>query len=132
VLSGDNGEPLCSTHLRCQAATASKQPTYAESGEPPLASSDVNDFVQTGLRQRPEILLEQATVEANQHALKAARTFNAPSLSANLGFNGLGPQFFPQNQAFTVGAILQFNPFDGGLTAGLTKQARGNLATAQA
>jgi outer membrane protein TolC len=104
----------------------------AESGEPPLASDDVNGFVQAALRQRPEILLEQATVQANQHAVKAARTFNAPALSADLGFNALGPQFFPQNQAFTVGATLHFDPFDGGLTAGLTKQARGNLATAQA
>jgi outer membrane protein len=104
----------------------------AETGEPPLASTDVNGFVQAALRQRPEVLREQATVQANQHALKAARTFNAPALSGNLGFNGLGPQFFPQNQAFTVGVALQFDPFDGGLTAGLTKQARGNLATAQA
>ena len=104
----------------------------AEAGEPPLASSDVNGFVQAALRQRPEVLREEATVQANQHALKAARTFNAPSLSADLGFNALGPQFFPQNQAFTVGVALQFDPFDGGLTHGLTKQARGNLATAQA
>jgi outer membrane protein len=104
----------------------------AESGEPPLSSDDVNGFVQAALQRRPEIFLEQATVQADQHALKAARTFNAPSLAANLGFNGLGPQYFPQNQSFTVGATLQFDPFDGGLTAGLTKQARGNLATAQA
>jgi outer membrane protein len=104
----------------------------AESGERPLASNDVNGFVQAALRQRPEVLRERATVQANQHALKAARTFNAPALTADLSFNGLGPEFFPQNQALTVGVALQFDPFDGGLTAGLKNQARGNLATAQA
>jgi outer membrane efflux protein len=66
------------------------------------------------------------------HALKVAHTFNAPALSANPGFNGLGPQFFPQNQSFTVSAALRFDPLDGGLTAGFTKVASGNLATAQA
>jgi outer membrane protein len=102
----------------------------AESGEPLLSASDVSGFVQTALQQRPEILLEQATVQASKHALKAARTFNAPALRANLGFDAAGSQFFPQNQIFAVG--VQFNPFDGGLTHGLTKQARGDLATAQA
>jgi outer membrane protein len=104
----------------------------AESGEPPLPSDDVNGFVQRALRQRPEILQAQATIQADQHALSAAKVFNAPALTANLGPNAQGPQFFPQSQTFRIGVSLQFTPFDGGFTSGLVKEARGNLESARA
>jgi outer membrane protein len=127
-----NNASLGQVNLAVQMGIDPRTPIQpAESGEPPLASDDVSGFVQTALRQRPEILLQQATLQADQHALKAAKTFNAPIVSTNLGVNGRGSQFFPQNDAFTVGAAIQFDLFDGGLTAGRIKQARGNLASAQ-
>jgi outer membrane protein TolC len=104
----------------------------AGTGEPPLVSNDVNGFVQTALRQRPEILQAQDTLEAVRAALRVARTANAPTLQANLGFNSGGQQFFPQNQVFTAGAFVQFNPFNPGLIAGQIKEARGNLVSAEA
>jgi outer membrane protein len=104
----------------------------AESGEPPLPSDDVNGFVQLALRQRPELLQAQATIQANQHALGAAKVFNAPTLRATLGPSAQGPQFFPQNDTFQIGVSLRFTPFDGGFTSGLVKEARGNLESAQA
>jgi outer membrane protein len=104
----------------------------AESGEPPMPSDDVNGFVRTALGRRPEILQAQATLQANEHALRAARTTNAPAVTTNLGFSGVGDQLFPRNDTLSIGVALQFNPFDGGLTAGRVKQARSNLESAQA
>jgi outer membrane protein TolC len=127
-----NNASLGQVNLAVQMGIDPRTPIQpAASGEPPLASDDVSSFVQTALRQRPEILQQQAILQADQHALKAARTYNAPIVSTNLGANGRGSQFFPQNDAFTVGVGISFDLFDGGLTAGRVKQARGNLASTQ-
>lgn len=100
--------------------------------EPPFASNDVNALVTTALRQRPEILQAQATIQANRDAVSAARTTNTPVLSGSLQVQSAGDQFLPQNNSFSVGAAITFTPFDGGLTAGLVKEARANLAASQA
>jgi outer membrane protein TolC len=133
LVVAQNSDSAARVNLAVQIGIDPRTPIQpADSVESPLASSDVNGFVQTALRQRPEILQARATLEADRYALRAARTSNAPTLRANLGFNSDGTQYFPQNQGFTAGATVQFNPFDGGLSAGMVKEARGNLVSAQA
>ena len=74
----------------------------------------------------------QATIQANQSGVGAARSNNAPVLSGSLGVTTRGDQFPPQTDSFTVGVSISFNPFDGGLTAGKIREARANLTAAQA
>ncbi len=104
----------------------------ASSAEPQLTSIDVNSYVQSALRQRPEILQAQATVQANQYGVSAARTTNAPVISGTLGLATHGDRFFPQNDSLAIGIGLSFPFFDGGFTAGRVKEARGALLSAQA
>lgn len=104
----------------------------APTDEAPFPSNDVNGLVATALRQRPEVLQAQATIQANQSGLNAARTTNAPSVSGSFGFTTRGDQVLPQNDTFAVGISVSFSPFDGGLTAGRVKEARANLTASQA
>ncbi len=100
--------------------------------EADFPSNDVNGLVTTALRQRPEILAAQATIQANQSGLSAARSTNAPVVSGSLGATSRGDQFLPQNDSFSVGLSIAFSPYDGGLTAGRVKEARANLTSARA
>ncbi|MCW3094654.1 MAG: outer rane efflux protein [Chthonomonadaceae bacterium] len=104
----------------------------AVSDEPPVTSDDVNSFVRKALVQRPEILQAQATIRAGEYAVRSAKTTNAPVVVGTLGIGTRGDQFFPQNDTATAGVALQFPLYDGGLTAGRVKAARGNLEGAQA
>jgi outer membrane protein len=103
-----------------------------ETGEPVVASDDVNALVTSGMRQRPEVLQAQATLRSAQFGVSAAKTTNAPSVSANLGLASRGSDFPPRNDFLSLGATIQWNPFDGGLTAGRVKEARANVEAAQA
>ena len=103
-----------------------------ETGEPVVAGDDVNALVTSGMRQRPEVLQAQATLRSAQFGVSAAKTTNAPSVSANLGIASRGSDFPPRNDSLSLGATIQWNPFDGGLTAGRVKEARANVEVAQA
>lgn len=103
-----------------------------EGGEAAFPSDDVNALVDQALKQRPDVLQAQATVDANRHAVSAARSTNAPVVSGTLGFSSRGDSFLPGNDGLTVGASVTFTPFDGGLTQGKVKEARANLDSAEA
>lgn len=100
--------------------------------EPPVPTNDVNALVTTALRQRPEILQAQATLRSNRYAVSAARTTSAPAISASVGLSTRGDQFFPGNDFFSAGLVIQWTPFDAGLTAGRVKEARANVESALA
>jgi outer membrane protein len=104
----------------------------ADTGEPAAGSSDVNALVQTALTQRPDLLQAQATLQAAEHGVSAARTTNAPALTASIAASTRGANFPPGTDFLTVGANIVWNPFDGGLTAGRVREARANRDTAQA
>jgi outer membrane protein len=101
-------------------------------GEPAFPSDDVNALVNQALKQRPDVLQSQAIVDADRHAVSAARTSNAPVVSGTLGLTSRGDSFLPGDNGLTVGASVTFTPFDGGLTQGRVKEARANLDSAQA
>lgn len=104
----------------------------ADTTEPVPASTEVNTLVQTALRQRPEIRSAEETIRSTRFGVSAARTTNAPSVSGNLGVSTRGNDDPFNTGTFSVGASIQFSPFDGGLTQGRVREARANLQSAQA
>jgi outer membrane protein len=106
--------------------------TTTDASEPTLPTDDVNGLVTTALQRRPEVLEAQANIDANRYGLNAARTTNAPVISGNVQYLSKGDQFLPGNDSVSIGAAIQFSPFDGGLTAGKVRQARAELESARA
>jgi outer membrane protein len=104
----------------------------AASGEPTIGTNDVDALVRTALTQRPDIREFQENLRATQYDVSAAKTTNAPSLSASISASTRGANFPPGNDFLTIGANIVWDPFDGGLTAGRVREARANQLSAQA
>ncbi len=97
-----------------------------------LLAGGVEELVLQALGARPEVLAAEASVRAGRSAESAARTSSAPTLGASVGVTARGQDFPPSNDFFSIGASIQWDIFDAGLTAGRVKEARGNLQAAQA
>lgn len=106
--------------------------TTNESGEPPVTIDDLNALIQSALRRRPEVIQAQANLQAARFGLSAAKTTNAPVVSADAGAFTRGSDFPPRQSALTIGATVTWDPFDGGFTAGRVREARANVTVAQA
>jgi outer membrane protein len=128
-----NNASIARVNLALQMGIDPRTPIEtAEGGEPPVRIESVTELVETAGRQRPEVLQAQANLKAAQHGVSAAKTTNAPSLSADLGVSGRGNSLPPRNDSFTVGASIQWNPFDGGFASGRVREAQAGVQTAQA
>ena len=128
-----NGAAIARVNLAVLMGIDARTPVVTvEGGEAPFPSDDVNALVAQALRQRPDVLQAQATVEANRHGVSAARTTNAPVVAGTLSFASRGKDFPPRDDGLTVGATVTFTPFDGGLTQSRVKEARANLDSAEA
>lgn len=129
----ENNASIARTNLELLMGIDTRIPVVtATTGEPAFPGDDVNAFVTQALQRRPEILEARANVRASRFGLSAARTNNAPAITGDLGLLSRGTSFPPGDDTFTVGAAISFSPFDGGLTAGLIKQARASVASSQA
>ena len=64
--------------------------------------------------------------------MSAAKTTNAPALTASISASTRGATFPPGNDFLTVSANIVWDPFDGGLATGREREARANRVTAQA
>lgn len=104
----------------------------AQSGEPAPSGQPVGTLVDGALRARPEIVQARETVAAAEHGVDAARATDAPSVSLSLGAGARGPNLPPANRFVSVGASIQWTPFDSGLTAGRVREARGAIDAARA
>lgn len=104
----------------------------AESEEPAMDVADLNALVDTALAQRPEVGQANASLEAARFALAAAKTLDAPSVSASVGLSARGNSMPPRNDALSVGAQVQWSPFDGGLRRGRQAEASAGVTAAQA
>jgi outer membrane protein TolC len=104
----------------------------AASTEPPVIGNDLQGLVGTALRQRPDIQQAANLVSAARYGVSAARTGNAPSISGNLFAQSRGQNIPPGSESVGIGLSVQWDPFDGGLTAGRVKEARANVDIAQA
>jgi outer membrane protein TolC len=104
----------------------------ADSHEPTPPSDDVTALVDQALKQRPEMLSALESVRAASFGVSAAKTSEAPAMSVSVGASARGTSDPFSTQYSTVGVALGWTFGDGGLTAGLVKQARANLDLAQA
>ncbi len=103
-----------------------------DTSEAVVAADDVEGLVQAALTRRPEVLQARANLQAADFGVSAAKTSNAPSLAANLGLATRGSNFPPGNDTFSIGASIQWNPFDAGARAGRVREARANRLVAEA
>ncbi len=103
----------------------------ADSSEPTVVGDNVNALVAQSLKQRPEAIQAQETLNSARYAVKAARSTNAPILSGEVNAITLGDQFVPQNDYLTVGVTLSWSPLDGGLMRGRVDEAKANVTAAQ-
>ena len=133
LVSARNNQTIAQITLALNMGIDPRTPIDAgPSGEPPLTTDNVQSLVDTALRQRPEILQAQSLIGAARYGVNAARSTNAPSLAGNLGAFTRGNNFPPGDDSVSIGVTLNWNPFDGGLTAGKVKEARANVDSAQA
>ncbi len=105
------------------------------SGPPPspqITLPPLKTLLQTALKMRPEMQEAEQVLQADMHALSAARTTNSPSVAATLQILGNGDQAPPQNQNFTAGISITFTPFDNGSQGGLVEQAEAAVRSARA
>jgi outer membrane protein len=103
-----------------------------EAGEPEPASLELPDLVRTALRQRPDVLQALALVSAAEHGVKAASSTDAPAISFSASLGSRGTSFLPGNDTASLGVSVAWTPFDSGLTAGRTREARAGATAAQA
>jgi outer membrane protein len=104
----------------------------AESGELVAPELNVDALVEVAVRRRPEMVQADANARAAEHGESAARSTNAPSVSASVGLNTRGNNFPPGNSNLSIGATIQWDVFDAGFTAGRVQEARANVAAARA
>lgn len=119
--------------LALQMGIDARTPIEAQdSGEPQIASDDVNSLVDQGLKQRPETQQALANIEAAQFNVKVARKTNRPSLGASVGAGSRSGAFGLGNGSVRATLDLAFTPFDGGLTKGLVREAQAEVLASQA
>lgn len=104
----------------------------ADADEPEAAADDPNALTALALRRRPEVIQATLNVTAARYAVGAAKTVNAPAISANAGLLQRGQTLTTDNNTISYGVVLEWTPFDSGFTAGRVEEARGNLMAAQA
>ncbi len=104
----------------------------AESDEPAVAVADVNALVATALKQRPEVRQAAAGLDATQFGLSAAKSSNAPAIAGTAGFYTRSLSLPTRSNYGTFGVVLQWTPFDSGLTAGRVREAQANATVAEA
>jgi outer membrane protein TolC len=101
--------------------------------EAPIDTSDPNALFRYALEKRPEVVQAIANLQQSQYSLSAAKTNNAPSLSASLNYFTRGQQVTNFNiDTFTGGLSVSWPIFDGGFTSGQIRQARANELSSQA
>ena len=103
----------------------------ASDGEPPPPSDDLSALADLALKRRPEVIQAQADIVAAQYGVGAAKTGNEPSMSAFVQAIQQGNIGIFAGTLTAVGAVIEWTPFDSGLTAGRVKQARAGLETSK-
>ncbi|MCO5296324.1 MAG: TolC family protein [Fimbriimonadaceae bacterium] len=93
----------------------------------PAPEVDLNALVARALQNRPEVLQAEARLRSAQYGVTAAKSVNAPRLSAVGTVSGRGETDLGQSQTGTWGLALTWNPFDGGFARGREREARAQL-----
>ncbi|MBI3948046.1 MAG: TolC family protein [Armatimonadetes bacterium] len=103
-----------------------------EGGEPEIAADDLDKLVETALGQRPEVSQARRSVEAAQHGLNAAKSTNAPNVSATLGLSSRSADFPPVSTTASLGAVVTWTPFDGGVAQARRAEAQASIEATEA
>ncbi len=104
----------------------------ADTSEPAPPADDANALIAEGLKRRPEMAQANLNVAAARYGVSAAKTVNAPAITANAGLLQRGKTLTIDDNTIFYGVGIEWTPFDAGFTAGRVEEARGNLITAQA
>ena len=104
----------------------------ANSTEPVSNSTDLNALVDSGLRNRPEILQAQETLRAAGYTVSVARKSLLPSINLTATVANAGPGSFIANDTGVLGISLNWTFFDSGLTAGEVAAAKASALEAKA
>jgi outer membrane protein TolC len=100
--------------------------------EPASAIESVEALVEQGMARRPEVRQAEASLDAAQAGLRAARTTNAPTVTGTASFSARGANAPPRTDAFSVGAVVQWTPFDGGVARSRVSEAEAAVRQAEA
>lgn len=131
--SARNNASTSRVSLALQMGIDPRTPIVAQdSSEATIDADDVNGLVQSALTQRPETTQAQANLKAAQSDVSFARKNNRPSLGVGVSAGSRSRAFGYDNGSVRATLDLEWNPFDGGLTKGLVKEAQGNVLAAQA
>jgi len=104
----------------------------ADTQEAGAPSDDLASLVEQALRQRPEIIRDEATLRAAGFGVRIARKATTPAVSANAGLTSRGESDPSATVRSTFGFTLTWSLFDGGLVAGRVREAKANEIAAKA
>ena len=104
----------------------------ANSSEPANDSTDLNALVDSGLRNRPEILQAQETLRASGYSVSIARKQLLPSINLNANISSTGARGQTNNDSSAIGISLNWTFFDSGLSAGEVAAAKASALEAKA
>lgn len=135
VLALENARQTALTSQIDLANLLGEDPRTALTPVEPSASdrepeSDLNALVQSALERRPEVLQAEARERSARFGVTAAKSLNAPRLSAVGSLSGRGETDLGQSQTGTWGLALTWSPFDGGFARGREREARAQLEAA--
>jgi len=104
----------------------------SESTEPTPQGDDVNAFVDTALKNRPEIRQYKEDLRAAGYEVSSARTTNAPSVGLAVTGGSQGDNTPFNDQGLSAAITVNWTLFDSGRQAGLVKQSQADVLTAKA
>ena len=115
------------------AASGAPSPSRPASGGEGPAEGDVRSLTPGALTRRPEVRAQRAQVEAALEQVRAARARLVPQLSASgSAFASDVPYPTGERDGWRATVDLSWAIFDGGLREARQRQARAQLATAEA
>ena len=133
VTSADVNATVARTSLANQIGIDPRLPLQpADSHERTPVVEDAAGLYDLALSRRPELAFAEAAIQANVFGIEAARRGNAPSVNAQIQYVAFGDRFYPNQDTLNFLLTLNWNPFDGGLTAGRVKQAEESLKISRA
>jgi len=114
------------------SASAGYQPASDEMGAVPEENAPLEQLLEIALRDRPELAAFAEQRKAQEHLVGAANGAYGPSLSAAANVTDQGIALDHLTPNWWVGALLSWQIFQGGATAGQVREAKATLRVIQA
>jgi outer membrane protein len=114
------------------SASAGYQPADDDMSAVPEEDAPIDRLLEIALRDRPELAAFAEQRKAQEHLVGAARGAYGPSLSAQASVTEQGIALDNLTPNWWVGALLSWQIFQGGATAGQVHEAKATLRVIQA